>query len=66
MDDKLFAGLHEGLLVHRLYLMSGMEILDTSPAHWKVLAMVGECIELILPIRSINSPYSEFQAAGRD
>ena len=47
MDDKLFAGLHEGLLVHRLYLMSGMEILDTSPAHWKVLAMDGECIELI-------------------
>ena len=45
MDDKLFAGLHEGLLVHRLYLMSGIEVLDTSPAHWKVIAMDGECLE---------------------
>src|SRR5262245_20054948 len=31
MDDKFFADLHEGLLVHRLYLMSGTEVLDTSP-----------------------------------
>jgi len=33
MDDKFFAGLHEGLLVHRLYLMAGTEVLNTSPAH---------------------------------
>jgi hypothetical protein len=47
MDDKLFAGLHEGLLVHRLYLMSGTEILDTSPANWKVITMDDEFLELI-------------------
>jgi len=47
MDDKFFAGLHEGLLVHRLYLMAGTEVLNTSPANWKVMAMDGEFLELI-------------------
>jgi hypothetical protein len=28
MEDKLFADLHEGLLVHRLYLMAGTEVLS--------------------------------------
>jgi hypothetical protein len=35
MEDKLFTDLHEGLLVHRLYLMAGTEALGTSPANWK-------------------------------
>ena len=39
MEDKLFADLHEGLLVHRLYLMAGAEVLSTSPATWKVMAL---------------------------
>jgi hypothetical protein len=47
MEDKLFAGLYEGLLVHRLYLMAGTEVLDTSPANWKVTAIDDECLELI-------------------
>jgi hypothetical protein len=47
MEDKLFAGLHEGLLVHRLYLMAGTEVLATSPAHWKVTAIDDDCVECI-------------------
>jgi hypothetical protein len=47
MEDKLFAGLHEGLLVHRLYLLAGTEVLATSPATWKVIAMDNECVEFI-------------------
>ena len=47
MDDKFFAGLHEGLLVHRLYLMAGTEVLNTSPANWKIMAMDDEFVELI-------------------
>jgi hypothetical protein len=47
MDDKFFAGLHEGVLVHRLYLMAGTEVLNTSPANWKVMAMDDEFVELI-------------------
>jgi hypothetical protein len=47
MEDKLFAGLHEGVLVHRLYLMAGMEILSTSPPNWQVTAIDDECVELI-------------------
>jgi len=47
MDDKFFAGLQEGLLVHRLYLMSGREVLDTSPANWKVTSIDDEFLELI-------------------
>jgi hypothetical protein len=47
MEDKFFAGLHEGLLVHRLYLMAGAEILSTSPPNWKVTAIDDECIEFI-------------------
>jgi hypothetical protein len=47
MEEKLFAGLHEGLLVHRLYLMSGTEVLSTSPANWKVTAIDDEFLECI-------------------
>ena len=47
MDDKFFADIHEGLLVHRLYLMSGIEMLDTSPANWKVTSIDDEFLELI-------------------
>ena len=47
VDDKFFAGLHEGLFVHRLYLMSGAEVLSTSPPNWKVTAIDDECVELI-------------------
>ncbi len=47
MDDKFFTGLHEGVLVHRLYLMSGTEVLDTSPANWKVTSIHDEFLELI-------------------
>ncbi len=47
MDDKFFAGLHEGLLVHRLYLMSGTDVLNTSPANWKVTSIDNEFVELI-------------------
>jgi len=47
MEDKLFADLHEGLLVHRLYLMAGTEVLDTSPANWKVTAIDDEYLELM-------------------
>jgi len=45
MDDKLFAGLHEGVLVHRLYLISGTEVLNASPPNWKLIAM--DCCGLI-------------------
>ena len=47
MGDKLFTGLHEGVLVHRLYLMSGMEVLDTSPANWKVSSIQDEFLEFV-------------------
>jgi hypothetical protein len=51
MEDKLFAELHEGVLVHRLYLIAGTEVLGTSPANWKVTAKVtaidDEYLELI-------------------
>jgi len=47
MDDKFFAGLHEGLLIHRLYLMSGTEVLYASPANWKVTSIDDEFVELI-------------------
>ena len=47
MDEKFFAGLHKGVLVHRLYLMAGTEVLDTSPAHWKVTAIDDDCVECI-------------------
>ena len=47
MEDKLFAGLHEGLLVHRLYLMAGAEVLSSSPATWKVMALDDDFLELI-------------------
>lgn len=57
MDDKFFAGLHEGLLVHRLYLMSGTEVLYTSPANWKVISIDDEFLELIdLTVQS-SFPY---------
>ena len=45
MDEKFFAGLHRGVLVHRLYLMAGTEVLDTSPANWQVTAIDDECVE---------------------
>src|SRR2546430_16678354 len=45
MDEKFFAGLHKGVLVHRLYLMAGTEVLDTSPANWQVTAIDDECVE---------------------
>ena len=48
MDDKFFAGLHEGLLVHCLYLMSGTEVLDTSPASWKVTCHIFDESESII------------------
>ncbi len=47
MDDKFFTGLYQGVLVHRLYLMSGMEVLDTSPANWKVTSIDDEFLEFI-------------------
>jgi len=47
MEDKLFAGLHAGLLVHRLSLMAGTEVLATSPAHWKVTAIDDACVACI-------------------
>ena len=47
MDDKFFTGLYKGVLVHRLYLMSGMEVLDTSPANWKVTSIDDEYLEFI-------------------
>jgi hypothetical protein len=47
MEDKLFAELHEGVLVHRLYLRAGTEVLGTSPANWKVTAIDDEYLELI-------------------
>lgn len=47
MDDKFFTGLYEGVLVHRLYLMSGTEVLDTSPANWKVTSIDDEFLECI-------------------
>jgi hypothetical protein len=47
MEDKLFAGLHEGVLVHRLSLLAGTEVLATSPATWKAIAMENEYIEYI-------------------
>ena len=47
MEEKFFAGLHAGFLVHRLSRMAGTEVLDTSPAHWKVTAIDDECIEFI-------------------
>ena len=47
MDDKFFAGLHEGLLVHRLHLMSGTEVLYISPANWKITSIDDESLELI-------------------
>jgi hypothetical protein len=47
MEDKFFAGLHEGVLVHRLYLMAGTEVLSTSPPNWKVTAIDDECVEFI-------------------
>ena len=47
MDEKFFAGLHKGVLVHRLYLMAGVEILSTSPPNWKITAIDDECVELI-------------------
>ena len=47
MDDKFFTGLYKGVLVHRLYLMSGMEVLDTSPANWKVTSIDDEFLEFI-------------------
>jgi hypothetical protein len=47
MDDQLFIGVYEGVLVHRLYLMSGMEILDTSPANWKITSIDDEFLECI-------------------
>ena len=47
MDDKFFTGLYEGILVHRLYLVSGMEVLDTSPANWKVTSIDDEYLEFI-------------------
>jgi hypothetical protein len=49
--------LHEGLLVHRLYLMSGTEVLYTSPANWKVISIDDEFLELIdLTVQS-SFPY---------
>jgi hypothetical protein len=47
MDDKLFAGLHEGVLVHRLYLISGTEVLNASPPNWKLIAMDDDFLELL-------------------
>ena len=47
MDDQFFTGLYEGVLVHRLYLIAGTEVLGTSPANWKVTAIDDECVELI-------------------
>src|SRR5262245_1593147 len=47
MGDKFFADLHEGVLVHRLYLMSGMEVLDSSPANWKVSSIQDEFLEFV-------------------
>ena len=47
MEDKFFAGLHEGVLVHRLYLMAGTEVLSTSPPNWKVTAIDDEFVEFI-------------------
>jgi hypothetical protein len=46
MADTLFGGLHEGALVHRLYLTAGTEVLNTSPATWIVTAIDDEYIEL--------------------
>jgi hypothetical protein len=47
MEDKFFAGLHEGLLVQRLYLMAGTEVLCMSPANWKITSIDDEFLELI-------------------
>jgi len=47
MEEKFFAGLHAGFLVHRLSRMAGTEVLDTSPAHWKVTAIDDACVECI-------------------
>jgi hypothetical protein len=47
MEEKFFAGLHKGVLVHRLYLMAGTEVLDTSPANWQVTAIDDEFVEFI-------------------
>ena len=47
MEEKFFAGLHAGFLVHRLSRMAGTEVLDTSPAHWKVTAIDNDCVECI-------------------
>jgi hypothetical protein len=47
MEEKFFAGLHRGVLVHRLYLMAGTEVLDTSPANWQVTAIDDEFVEFI-------------------
>ena len=47
MEDALFVGLQQGVLVHRLYLMTGTEILNTSPATWKVTAINDDYIELL-------------------
>jgi hypothetical protein len=47
MEDKRFAGLHEGVLVHRLSLLAGTEVLATAPATWKVIAMEHEGVECI-------------------
>jgi hypothetical protein len=57
MDDKFFTSLYEGVLVHRLYIMSGIEILDTSPANWKVTLIDDECVELISLTVQHLSPY---------
>ena len=46
MADTLFGGLHEGVLVHRLYLTAGTEVLNTSPAAWTVTALDDDYIEL--------------------
>ena len=47
MGDKFFTGLNEGALVHRLYLMSGKEVLDTSPANWEVSSIQDEFLEFV-------------------
>ena len=57
MDDKFFIGLYEGILVHRLYLMSGMEVLDTSPANWKVISIDDEFLEFIDLTVQLPFPY---------
>ena len=47
MEEKRFAGLHAGVLVHRLSRMAGPEVFDTSPAHGNVTAIDDACVECI-------------------